>query len=77
MDVSLSELQEMVMDREAWRAAIQGVTKSQTLLSDWTELKVVQKKKFKINVKNKLNMAKIWPLKANYLFCYLKYVSFF
>ena len=33
-DVSLSELQEMVMDREAWRAAIHGVTKSQTQLSD-------------------------------------------
>ena len=33
MDVSLSELQEMVMDREVWRAAIHGVTKSQTLLS--------------------------------------------
>ena len=34
MDVSLNELQEMVMDREAWRAAIHGVTKSQTRLSD-------------------------------------------
>ena len=34
MDVSLSELQEMVMDREAWNAAIHGVTKSQTLLRD-------------------------------------------
>ena len=37
-DVSLSELQEMVMDREAWRAAIHGVAKSLTLLSNWTEL---------------------------------------
>ena len=37
MDVSLSELQEMVMDREAWRAAIHGVTKSRTRLSDWTD----------------------------------------
>ena len=34
MDVSLSELRKMVMDREAWRAAIHGVTKSQTRLSD-------------------------------------------
>ena len=34
MDVSLSELQELVMDREAWRASIHGVTKSRTQLSD-------------------------------------------
>ena len=38
MDVSLSELRDLVMDREAWRAAIHGVTKSRTRLSDWTEL---------------------------------------
>ena len=37
-DVSLSELRELVMDREAWRAAIYGVTKSWTWLSNWTEL---------------------------------------
>ena len=43
MDMSLSELRELVMDREAWRAGIHGVTKSRTWLSDWTELMVTSR----------------------------------
>ena len=47
MDASLSELQELVMDGEAWRAVIHEVAKSRTWLSDWTELNWCLHKNFK------------------------------
>ena len=44
-EMSLSKLRELVMDREAWHDAIHGVTKSQTWLSNWTELRLLKSKK--------------------------------
>ena len=60
MDVNLSELRELVMDREAWHAVIHGVTKSWTWLSDWTELNWTI---YKINNKNLLYST------GNYIQC--------
>ena len=61
MDVSFSELREMVMDREAWRAAIHGIAKSRTWLSNWTELTW----KYIILRKNQRQKRKIWHFYQN------------
>ena len=57
MDVSLSELQQLVMDREAWYAAIHGVTKSWTRLRDWTELDLLYRS---LTVWITINCGKFW-----------------
>ena len=55
MDVNLSELRELVMDREAWHAAIHGVTKSQTWLSDWNEWIMNELKTLVVAAATKIN----------------------
>ena len=48
MDMSLSNLRKLLMDREAWNAAVHGIENSQTWLSNWTELIEFEQKNFKL-----------------------------
>ena len=65
MDMSLSKLQELVKDREAWRAAVHGVAKCQTQLSDWTELMAEPAQYFKAIIPQ-LKINKILKVKKIY-----------
>ena len=81
MDVSWSEFWELVMDREAWHAAIHGVTKSQTWLSDWTELNLQSLQStgfffFFLYMQNPLSPLRLASTEITLLFTYL-YLTYF
>ena len=64
MDMSLSELQELVMDREAWNAVIHGVVKSWTRLSNWTELSLMVQSELSLDAIQFCEHSLVWYLKS-------------
>ena len=74
MDMSLSELRELVMDREGWQAAIHGVTKSWTQLSDWTELCLLTINTSLLIITIGKTMKVVWKLLRDikFLFSFIK-----
>ena len=81
VDLGLGELRELVMDREAWRFAVHGVTKSWTQLNDWTELnwmeKVNHKQEQMGNVNREMEILRIVKERARYLKCYNEKEEYF
>ena len=77
IDMSLSEPWEMVMDREAWRTAVHRVAKSQTWLSDWTELRVLAAR-HRVTLDIGTHPSSAWIVSAsfsNLLLCYISFLS--
>ena len=73
VDVSLSEFRELVMDREAWRAAIHEVAKSRTRMSDWTEVMTIVPFLWSYGIQALETAQVVWSPVFHSLLCYVEY----